>query len=97
MSNESPAVDSRSLMSLGGLSAAAGSPFMAQQAQPKAITIFLPLCARAQNYEVAEVIELRSYRRQRRPVAHLPGGTQEVFNSAGPGVITHIWLSPPSA
>ena len=54
---------------------------------------FLARYARAQNYKS---LKQSSFDRtggnaDRWPIA--PGATQEVFNSAGPGVITHIWFT----
>ena len=54
---------------------------------------FLPFYTRAQSYKS---LKQSSYDRtggngDRWPIA--PGGTKEVFNATGPGVITHIWFT----
>src|SRR6202030_267988 len=80
------------LFSLGGLSAAAAS---AQQGQGsgQGEYRFLPRYARRQDYKS---LKQSSYDRtggnsDRWPIP--AGDTKEVFNSAGPGVITHIWFT----
>ncbi len=90
MSNESPRRGFlRRLMGLG----AAGSASVAQAQRMEGDYRFLPQYARGQNYKS---LKQSSFDRtggnaDRWPIP--PGGTQEVFNSAGPGVITHIWFT----
>jgi len=81
----------RRVLSLGGLSAAGAA---AQQAQPGAGEYsFLPRYARSQSYKS---LKQSSYDRtggnsDRWPIP--AGGSYELFNSSGPGVITHIWFT----
>jgi hypothetical protein len=81
------------LIGAAGVSAAA-SPFAAAAAAPKTTgTNPLPSYARLQNYRS---LKQSSYDRtggnsDRWPIA--PGATQELFNSAGPGIITHLWFT----
>ena len=83
------------LLGAAGLSAAAASSAAAAPgsgaksggASP------LPSYARLQNYRS---LKQSSYDRtggnsDRWPIA--PGGTQELFNSTGPGIITHLWFT----
>src|SRR5215472_7479245 len=86
---------------LAASGAAATSEDVQAQGSPTASSeaAFLPFYARAQNYKS---LKQSSYDRtggnaDRWPIA--PGGVQEIFNSAGPGVITHIWftIAAPSA
>ena len=82
------------LAGVAGLSAAAAAPAAQAQAQGgRADFRPLPHYARAQNYRS---LKQSSYDRtggnsDRWPIA--PGETQEVFQSDGPGVITHIWFT----
>ena len=83
------------LLGAAGLTAASSTPVLAQQ---RGDFRFLPRYAVAQNYRS---LKQSSYDRSggnadRWPIA--PGATQEIFNSQGPGVITHIWftISAPS-
>jgi len=81
----------RRMLSLGGLSAAGAA---AQQAQAGAGEYgFLPSYARSQSYKS---LKQSSYDRtggnsDRWPIP--AGGSYELFNSSGPGVITHIWFT----
>jgi Protein of unknown function (DUF2961) len=80
----------RRLLSLGGLSAA-GSAAQGRSGQGE--YRFLPHYALRQDYKS---LKQSSFDRSggnadRWPIA--PGATQEVFNSGGPGVITHIWFT----
>jgi hypothetical protein len=81
------------LIGLAGLSAAA-APAAAQSAPPRTGgTSPLPWYARQQNYKS---MKQSSYDRtggnsDRWPIA--PGATQELFNSTGPGIITHLWFT----
>lgn len=86
------------LMALAGASAAAPAASAAQSAASAGVD-FLPAYARAQDYRS---LKQSSYDRTgantdlwRIP----PGDTQEIFNSAGPGIVTHIWftISAPGA
>ncbi len=80
------------LMTVAGVSAAAPAVV---QAQPRGAGAFdyLPKYARAQNYKS---LKQSSHDRtggnnDRHNVK--PGQTQELFNSAGPGIISHIWFT----
>jgi len=86
------------LMALAGASAAAPAGAAAQPAPPESFDL-LPPYARAQNYRS---LKQSSYDRSGGNADRWqipPGGTQEVFNSSGPGIISHIWftISAPSA
>ena len=75
-----------------GLAAMGGVPSGAA-AQPSGEYRYLPCYARAQNHKS---LKQSSYDRtggnsDRWPVK--PGETLEVFNSQGPGIITHIWFT----
>lgn len=82
-------------MAYSGLSAgvsAAGLPAVQAQSRPGGVEV-LPGYARAQNYKS---LKQSSYdttggNSDRWPIR--AGATQELFNSAGPGVITHIWFT----
>lgn len=81
------------LAGLAGLPAAAAAAPRAQAQARAADLTTLPAIARAQNYKS---LKQSSHDRtggnaDRWPVK--PGDTQEVFNSPGPGVITHIWFT----
>src|SRR2546430_2496191 len=85
----------RRIAGFAGLSAAAAPPSAAQgQQRPGAGDHpFLSRYARAQNYKS---LKQSSFDRSGGnadywPVA--PGATQELFNAAGPGVISHIWFT----
>ena len=83
----------RSLFAASGLSAAAASSATAQSSAKDNDFSYVPHYARAQNYRS---LKQSSHDRtggnaDRWPIA--PGDTQEVFHSAGPGVITHIWFT----
>jgi len=76
----------------GAAAAAAQTPARAQSPGAAAPAL-LPAYARAQNYKS---LKQSSYDRtggnsDRWPIA--PGATQELFQSDGPGVITHIWFT----
>ena len=76
-----------------GTVAAAAAPAKAEAQGPAAEIPFLPAYARAQNYKS---LKQSSYDRtggnaDRWPIA--PGGVQELFKAAGPGIITHIWFT----
>src|ERR1700704_2709273 len=82
----------RRLFSFGGLSAAAAAA-QPGQARGEGEYRFLPRYARSQSYKS---LKQSSYDRtggnsDRWPIP--PGGSYEIFNSAGPGVITHIWFT----
>ncbi|MDQ6706170.1 MAG: DUF2961 domain-containing protein, partial [Acidobacteriota bacterium] len=84
----------RRLAGMAGITAAAGTaPAEAQGQGNQGDYRFLARYARAQNYKS---LKQSSFDRtggnaDRWPIA--AGATQEVFNSAGPGVITHIWFT----
>lgn len=83
------------LMALGGVSAA---PAAAQAPAPVELDL-LPAYARAQEYRS---LKQSSHDRTGGNADFWrikPGETQEIFQSAGPGLITHIWftISAPSA
>lgn len=80
------------LIGVAGLSAAA-APAAAQSRSSADGATSLPWYARQLNYKS---LKQSSYDRtggnsDRWPVA--PGATQELFNSSGPGIITHIWFT----
>jgi len=80
------------LMALAGVTAAARSTAGAQPAPPERCD-FLPAYARLQNHRS---LKQSSYDRTGGNADRWqipPGGTQEVFNAAGPGIITHIWFT----
>jgi hypothetical protein len=81
------------LAGIAGLSAAAAPAAPAQAQSGQGDHRYLPRYARAQNYKS---LKQSSYDRtggngDRWPIK--PGATQELFNSQGPGVITHIWFT----
>src|SRR3954466_7492918 len=81
------------MLAAGGLAAAAPAAADAQAPGGAPNNGFLPFYARAQNYKS---LKQSSYDKtggnsDRWPIA--PGATQEIFNAAGPGVITHIWFT----
>jgi hypothetical protein len=84
------------LIGVAGLSAAAAGPAAPQnRATVTGATGAgpLPWYARQQNYKS---LKQSSFDRtggnaDRWPIA--PGATQEIFNSAGPGIITHLWFT----
>ena len=81
----------RRLLGLGGVSAAAASAQPQQRRDGE--YRFLPRYARSQNYKS---LKQSSYDQtggnsDRWPIP--PGGTKEVFNSQGPGAISHIWFT----
>src|SRR5258706_3509646 len=81
----------RRMLSLGGLSAAGASPQQLQHGEGE--YRFLPRYARGQSYKS---LKQSSYDRtgcnsDRWPIP--AGGSYELFNSSGPGVITHIWFT----
>jgi hypothetical protein len=83
----------RRIAGFAGLSAAAAAPSAAQQGPSAASAPFLSRYARAQDYKS---LKQSSFDRtggnaDAWPIA--PGGSRELFNSAGPGVITHIWFT----
>src|SRR3954447_22196285 len=78
---------------LGGLWAARYASAGQEAPVPGAGALQLPEYALAQNYRS---LKQSSYDRSggnsdRWPIA--PGGTKEVFNAKGPGVISHIWFT----
>ncbi len=83
------------LLAAGGLAAAAPDAAQAQaQSQAAAsISSFLPRYTRAQNYKS---LKQSSFDKTggNRDFWNIPaGGTLEVFNAQGPGIITHIWFT----
>src|SRR5579872_1253644 len=81
------------MLAAGGLAAAVPATAEAQAGGGGINYGFLPFYARAQNYKS---LKQSSFDRtggnsDRWPIA--PGATQEVFNAAGPGVISHIWFT----
>jgi len=76
---------------LAGVSAA---PAVAQaQPQAAARVDFLPAYARAQNYRSLKQSSHDQTGGNADRWQIKPGATQQLFNSAGPGVITHIWFT----
>src|SRR6266849_3214599 len=85
----------RRIAGLAGFSAVAAAPAGAQGQQRGATgdPPFLSRYARAQNYKS---LKQSSYDRTGGNDDYCPmaaGATQELFNSSGPGVITHIWFT----
>jgi hypothetical protein len=82
------------LAGLAGLSAVAAPSAPPQPRQPGSGDFrFLPRYARAQNYRSLKQSshDPTGANADRWPIQ--PGATQQVFHSAGPGVITHIWFT----
>src|SRR5690242_10739894 len=78
---------------LGGLAGLASLSTAQAQSQPRESAsgqLYLPRYARAQNYKSLKQssFDRTGGNRDYWPIA--AGGTQELFNSTGPGVITHI-------
>jgi len=85
----------RRIAGFAGLSAAAAAPqsALAQQRESGGDARFLPGYARAQNYKS---LKQSSYDRTGGNADAWPieaGATKEIFNSEGPGVISHIWFT----
>jgi len=80
---------------LGALGIAAAAPAASRaQAPPRdADFSFLPRYTRAQGYKSLKQSSHDRTGGNRDAWQIPPGGTQELFNSAGPGVITHIWFT----
>jgi hypothetical protein len=81
------------MLTFAGVSAAGPAAAQAQTPRPAAGAPFFPDYARALNHKS---LKQSSYDRtggnaDRWPIA--PGATQEVFNSSGPGIISHIWFT----
>jgi hypothetical protein len=88
----------RKAMALTGVSAAAPAAGQAQGREGRRQFDYLPKYARAQNYRS---LKQSSHDRTGGNADRWqirPGATQELFNSPGPGVISHIWftISAPS-
>ncbi len=83
----------RRLAGLAGIPAVAASSASAQGREGSGDYRFLPRYARTQNYKS---LKQSSYDRRGGNSDRWPipaGGTQELFQSPGPGVITHIWFT----
>ena len=85
----------RRIAGFAGLSAAAAAPqgAMAQQREGGGDARVLPGYARAQNYKS---LKQSSYDRTGGNADAWPieaGATKEIFNSEGPGIISHIWFT----
>ena len=83
----------RRLAGFAGFSAVAAAPSAAPAQQRDGAQPFLSRYARTQNHKT---LKQSSYDRTGGnddywPIA--PGATQELFNSSGPGIITHIWFT----
>lgn len=81
------------ILTASGLAAAAAPASPAQTAGAGREHDYLPAYARAQNYQS---LKQSSYDRTGGNSDAWPipaGGTKEVFNANGPGVITHIWFT----
>lgn len=78
---------------LRGLFAASGLAAAPAAAQERGNFQYLPKYARAQNYTSLKQssFDRTGGNKDSWPIA--PGATHEVFNAAGPGVITHIWFT----
>ncbi len=83
------------LMATGGLAAAAAPAGLAQgsRAAPGREFQFLPAYARAQSYRSLKQSSFDRTGGNKDSWPIPPGGMREVFNAAGPGVITHIWFT----
>ena len=82
------------MLTAGGLAAAAVVPEEAQaQSGAASEFAFLPAYTRAQNYKSLKQssFDTTGGNSDRWPIP--AGATKEVFNAAGPGVITHIWFT----
>ncbi len=82
------------LAALGlGAAATPAQVATAQAPAPGGAFDYLPKYARAQNYRSLKQSshDTTGGNADRWPIA--PGGTQEIFNQKGPGVITHIWFT----
>jgi hypothetical protein len=85
----------RRLAGFAGLSAAAAAPSPAQNQTREGASgpTFLSRYARAQNYKSLKQSSFDRSGGNADSWPMAPGATQELFNSAGPGVITHIWFT----
>jgi len=84
----------RRLAGLAGFSAAVASPGSAQgQSREGASAAALPRYARAHNYKSLKQSSFDRTGGNADSWPMAPGATQELFNSSGPGVITHIWFT----
>jgi len=83
----------RRIAGFAGLSAAAAAPQNAMAQQREGSAPLLPGYARAQNYRS---LKQSSYDRTGGNADAWPieaGATKEIFNSEGPGIISHIWFT----
>ncbi len=83
------------LMTIAGVSAAAPVAVQAQQ-QPQrrgGRAAFLPDYARAQDYQSLKQSSHDTTGGNADRFQIKPGATQELFNSPGPGIISHIWFT----
>ncbi len=82
------------LMTIAGMSAAAPVAVQAQQ-QPRrgGRVAFLPDYARAQDYRSLKQSSHDTTGGNADRFTIKPGATQELFNSPGPGIISHIWFT----
>jgi len=84
----------RRLAGLAGFSAAVASPGPAQgQSREGSAAAALPRYARAHNYKSLKQSSFDRSGGNADSWPMAPGATQELFNSSGPGVITHIWFT----
>jgi hypothetical protein len=80
----------RRMMAAAGVSAAAPAAGLAQS---RGAEFQLPQYARAQNYKSLKQSSYDTTGGNADRFQVRPGATQELFNSAGPGVISHIWFT----
>lgn len=81
----------RRIMTAGGFAAAA--PAGAQTEQHEGAYRWLPKYARAQDYASRKQSSFDRTGGNRDSWQIAPGDVKEIFNAAGPGVITHIWFT----
>ncbi len=76
-----------------GLGAAAETPLVAQQSPGGPGAGFIPSYCRARNYRSLKQSSHDQTGGNRDYWTIRAGGTQEIFNQAGPGAISHIWFT----
>ncbi|MBM3745000.1 MAG: DUF2961 domain-containing protein [Acidobacteria bacterium] len=92
--SESPSGRRGFLQRVAALAGVSAAPAVAQaQPQAAARVDFLPAYARAQNYRSLKQSSHDQTGGNADRWQIKPGATQQLFNSAGPGVITHIWFT----
>jgi len=92
--SESPSGRRGFLQRVAALAGVSAAPAVAQaQPQAAARVDFLPAYARAQDYRSLKQSSHDQTGGNADRWQIKPGATQQLFNSAGPGVITHIWFT----